>query len=95
MSVLVESAGVALADLLGDPAVDVDKGVEHCQHPQGAEQVEQQVAHGGALGCHITAHRRQQGRDGGAYVGAEHQRAGQREVDPPLGTHDQRYGECG
>ncbi len=68
-----ERSGVALAELLGEPLGEVAEGEEDGEGPQGAEEVEEQVAHGCALGRDVTAHRCHEGGDGGAYVGAEHE----------------------
>jgi hypothetical protein len=53
------------------------------------------MPHGGTLCCHITAHRGQNGRDGGTDVGAEHKRAGQVVANPALAAHNQCDGEGG
>lgn len=88
-----ESSRVALTQLLGEPLGEVAEGEEDGQRPHRAQEVEEQVAHGGTLGSHIATHRRHERRDGGAYVGAEHQRARQVKTYPALAAHDERDGK--
>ena len=64
--------GVALAEGLGYPYVEVNKGIEHRDGPYGSENVEEQVSQGGLLGSHVTAERCQDRGDGGSDVAAQH-----------------------
>ncbi len=51
-----EGPRVALAQLLGEPLGEVAERKEDGQRPGRAQKVKQQMAHGGSLGCHISAH---------------------------------------
>lgn len=53
------------------------------------------MAHGGALGCDVATHGCHERSDGGAYVGAEHQCAGEIKVYPSLAAHYEGDGESG
>ena len=86
--------GIALADYLGEPGVELGKGHKHGQAPDCAKQVEEQVAHGRAFRGHISAHRGKDGGDGCADIGAEHHGAGQVVGNPAFRAHDEDNGEC-
>ena len=63
-----EGSGITLAEFLCEPLCEVTEGEEDGECPYCAEEVEEQVAHSRALGCDITAHRRHERGDGGAYI---------------------------
>ena len=85
--IAVKLCGVALTDGFGQPCVEVGERHEDDQTPDGAEEVEEQVAHGGALGGHVAAQRGEDRRDCRADVAAEDECAGKVEGNPALATH--------
>ncbi len=91
----VQLIGVSLADGFGEPYVELGEGDEHAKAPYSAQKIEQQVPHGSAFGCHISAHGGQDRGYGGAYVAAQHQGACQLEGYPAFAAHNQHDGKSG